>query len=146
MPESRDGLGEMLGLAADIIAAYVSRNPVPVAELPNVMKSVHGTLAGLTGTGKDQGATNQRPAVPIKKSITPDYLICLEDGAKLKMLKRYLRSRYKLSPDDYRKKWGLPRDYPMVAPNYSARRSEFAKRIGLGRTNSKSPPKRRKRS
>src|SRR3954462_1293734 len=116
MPESRDGLGgsEMLGLAADIIAAYVSRNPVPVAELPNVMKSVHGTLAGLTAASKDQGATSQRPAVPIKKSITPDYLICLEDGAKLKMLKRYLRSRYKLSPDDYRKKWGLPRDYPMV--------------------------------
>jgi predicted transcriptional regulator len=87
--------------------------------------------------------TNQKPAVPVKKSIHPEYIVCLEDGKKLKMLKRYLRSRYGLSPDDYRAKWGLPADYPMVAPNYAAQRSEFAKKIGLGRTASSKKGRRR---
>src|SRR3954447_12910233 len=149
MPESKEtsGRSDTLSLASSIVAAYVSRNPVPMAELPNVMKSVHGALRGLVALGESPSATTQKPAVPIKKSITPDYLICLEDGQKLKMLKRYLRSRYKLSPDEYRAKWGLPRDYPMVAPNYSAKRSEFAKRIGLGRSRpSSQTSKRRKRS
>jgi predicted transcriptional regulator len=125
---------DILKLASDIVAAYVSNNPVPVGDLPAMIKSVHSTLGGLSGAPGGEFVTGQKPAVPIKKSMTPDYLICLEDGKKLKMLKRYLRSRYKLTPDQYRMKWGLPADYPMVASNYAARRSEFAKKIGLGRT------------
>ncbi len=99
-------------------------------------------MGGLSGIEGVDFVTSQKPAVPVKKSITPDYLICLEDGKRLKMLKRYLRSRFKLTPDQYRAKWGLPADYPMVAANYAAKRSEFAKKIGLGRT---SPPKSRRR-
>lgn len=125
---------EILKLASDIVAAYVSNNPVPVADLPGMIKSVHTTLGGLTGATSSDTAIAQKPAIPVKKSITPEYIICLEDGKKLKMLKRYLRSRYSLSPDEYRTKWGLPADYPMVAPNYAAQRSEFAKKIGLGRS------------
>ncbi len=125
---------ELLKLASDIVAAYVSNNPVPVSDLPAMIKSVHATLGGLSGAEGYDLVTTQKPAVPVKKSITPDYLVCLEDGKKLKMLKRYLRSRYKLTPDQYRTKWGLPSDYPMVASNYAARRSEFAKKIGLGKT------------
>lgn len=125
---------DLLKLASDIVAAYVSNNPVPVADLPGMIKSVHSTLGGLTGVGSSEAASTQKPAVPIKKSITPEYIICLEDGKKLKMLKRYLRSRYSLTPDEYRTKWGLAADYPMVAPNYAAQRSEFAKKIGLGRS------------
>jgi predicted transcriptional regulator len=125
---------DILKLASDIVAAYVSNNPVPVGDLPAMIKSVHATLGGLTGVEGYDLVTSQKPAVTVKKSITPDYLICLEDGKKLKMLKRYLRSRYSLTPDQYRTKWGLPADYPMVAANYAARRSEFAKKIGLGRT------------
>jgi len=124
---------DLLKLASDIVAAYVSNNPLPVSELPGVIKSVHSTLGSLNGTSPAaEIATDQKPAVPIKKSITPDYLICLEDGKRLKMLKRYLRSRYGLSPDQYRAKWGLPPDYPMVAPNYAAARSHLAKQMGLG--------------
>jgi predicted transcriptional regulator len=133
---------EILKLASDIVAAYVSNNPVPVSELPGMIRSVHATLGGLSGTEGLDLITSQKPAVTIKKSITPDYLICLEDGKRLKMLKRYLRSRFKLTPDQYRAKWGLPADYPMVAATYAARRSEFAKKIGLGRT---AAPKGRKR-
>ncbi len=134
---------EILKLASDIVAAYVSNNPVAVGDLPAMIKSVHATLGGLTGIDGIDFVTSQKPAVPIKKSITPDYLICLEDGKKLKMLKRYLRSRFNgMTPDQYRAKWGLPADYPMVAANYAARRSEFAKKIGLGRT---AAPKGRKR-
>ena len=125
---------DLLKLASDIVAAYVSNNPVPISELPAMIKSVHATLGGLSGGAGGDIATSQKPAVPLKKSITPEYLVCLEDGKKLKMLKRYLRSRYGLSPDQYRAKWGLPADYPMVASNYAAQRSEFAKKIGLGRS------------
>ncbi|HEY1710356.1 MAG TPA: MucR family transcriptional regulator [Rhizomicrobium sp.] len=130
-PES-EGL---LSPTKSIVAAYVSNNQVPAAELSSLIKSVHATLSGL-GRNAAGGIslTTQKPAVPVKKSIFPDYIICLEDGKKLKTLKRYLRSRYGLSPDDYRRKWGLPIDYPMVAPSYSARRSAFAKKIGLGRS------------
>ncbi len=147
MPEPKNSAdqSEVLILTSNIIAAYVSRNSVPVSELSAVMKSVHGTLMALVG-GSEQATAGQKPAVSIKKSITPDYLICLEDGQKLKMLKRYLRTRYKMSPDEYRSRWGLPREYPMVAPNYSVKRSEFAKKFGLGRSASKSPNKRSKRS
>jgi predicted transcriptional regulator len=133
---------DLLKLASEIVAAYVSNNPVPVGELPNMIKSVHATLGGLTTSAPGEPTTAQKPAVPVKKSITPEYIICLEDGKKLKMLKRYLRSRYGLSPDGYRAKWGLTADYPMVAPNYAAKRSEFAKKIGLGRTGK--PQKRRR--
>jgi len=128
---------ELLKLASEIVAAYVSNNPVPVGELPSMIKSVHATLGGLSSGVSTDMTTAQKPAVTVKKSITPEYIVCLEDGKKLKMLKRYLRSRYGLSPEEYRAKWGLPADYPMVAPNYAAQRSEFAKKIGLGRS---SPP------
>jgi predicted transcriptional regulator len=123
----------LLKLVTDIVAAYVSNNPVPVGELPAMIKSVYATLGSLAGGHVGDAVTSQKPAIPVKKSITPEYLICLEDGKKLKMLKRYLRSRYGLNPDQYRTKWGLPADYPMVASNYAAQRSEFAKKIGLGR-------------
>lgn len=125
---------DLFKLTSDIVAAYVSNNQLPVGDLPSVIKSVHITLSSLTGASIGEIPTNQKPAVPVKKSITPEFLICLEDGKKLKMLKRYLRSRYGLSPDQYRAKWNLPTDYPMVASNYAAQRSEFAKKIGLGRT------------
>jgi predicted transcriptional regulator len=134
---------DLLKLATEIVAAYVSNNPVPVSELPGMIKSVHATLGGLSSGSATDIQTAQKPAVNIKKSITPEYIVCLEDGKKLKMLKRYLRSRYGLSPEEYRTKWGLPADYPMVAPNYAAQRSEFAKKIGLGR--SSPPPKSRRR-
>ena len=124
---------DLLKLASEIVAAYVSNNPVPVADLPGMIKSVHSTLGGLSGATHGEAMTSQKPAVPIKKSVTPEYIVCLEDGKKLKMLKRYLRSNYSLTPEEYRAKWGLPADYPMVAPNYAAQRSEFAKKIGLGR-------------
>jgi predicted transcriptional regulator len=134
--------GDLLKLVSEIVASYVSNNPVPVSELPAMIRSVHATLGGLTGLAAIDAVTSQKPSVPVKKSITPEYLICLEDGKKLKMLKRYLRSRYGLSPDQYRTKWGLPADYPMVASNYAAQRSEFAKKIGLGRS---APAKGRRR-
>jgi predicted transcriptional regulator len=137
-----EGSSELLKLVSEIVASYVSNNPVPVSELPAMIRSVHATLGGLSGSLAIDAVTSQKPAVPIKKSITPEYLICLEDGKKLKMLKRYLRSRYGLSPDQYRTKWSLPADYPMVASNYAAQRSEFAKKIGLGRT---APAKGRRR-
>jgi predicted transcriptional regulator len=121
----------------------VSNNPVPVSELPSMIKSVHSTLGGLSGGGSADVQTAQKPAVTVKKSITPEFIVCLEDGKKLKMLKRYLRSRHGLTPDAYRAKWGLPADYPMVAPNYAKRRSDFAKQIGLGKT---TPAKKRKKA
>jgi predicted transcriptional regulator len=130
--ESTKG-NDLLKLASDIVSAYVSNNPVPVGELASIIKNVHVTLGALSGGAAGDAATDQKPAVTVKKSITPDYLICLEDGKRLKMLKRYLRSRYGLSPDQYRTKWGLAPDYPMVAASYAARRSEFAKKIGLGK-------------
>ena len=120
-------------LAAEIVAAYVRANSVSAAQLPDVIRSVVDALTNLNGQAEAAKAEPQKPAVSIRKSVTPDYLVCLEDGRKLKMLKRHLRTTYDMSPQDYREKWGLPADYPMVAPNYAARRSEFAKQIGLGR-------------
>lgn len=123
----------LLQLSADIVAAYVSQNSVGSAQLPDLISQVHKALSGL---GRDEPAApqpRQKPAVPISRSVQHDVIICLEDGKKLKMLKRYLRSRYDMSPEDYRRKWGLPPDYPMVAPAYAERRSVFAKQIGLGR-------------
>ena len=123
---------ELLPLVTDIVAAHLSNNNVPSAELPQLIRDDYHALAAASGGGS---APLARPeaAVPVKKSVTPDYIVCLEDGKKLKMLKRYLRSRYDMSPDDYRRRWGLQPDYPMVAPAYAARRSDFAKKIGLGR-------------
>jgi predicted transcriptional regulator len=124
----------LLEITCDIVSAYVGKNPVPAGELASIIKNVHQTLGELeSGVQHGDAATAHKPAVPIKKSLTPEYLICLEDGKKLKMLKRYLRSRYSMTPDQYRAKWNLPADYPMVASNYAAQRSEFAKKIGLGR-------------
>ncbi|HYG91391.1 MAG TPA: MucR family transcriptional regulator [Azospirillum sp.] len=119
-------------LTAKIVAGFVARNPVPVTELPNLINSVRSTIENL---GKEAEPVKQdlKPAVPLRRSVTPEHIVCLEDGKKLKMLKRYLRTTYDLSPDQYRAKWGLPNDYPMVAPNYAAARSEMAKNLGLGR-------------
>ncbi len=131
-------------LAAEIVAAYVSANSVSAAQLPDVIRSVVDALASLDGQAEAPKAEALKPAVSIRKSVTPDYLICLEDGKKLKMLKRHLRTTYDMSPQDYREKWGLPADYPMVAPNYAARRSEFAKQIGLGRKAAAEQPRRKR--
>jgi predicted transcriptional regulator len=124
---------ELLRMTADVVAAYVSNNTLPTAQLAEVINAVYGSLKSLDGSVPEAKQEPLRPAVPIRKSITPDYLICLEDGKKLKMLKRHLRSTYNMTPDEYRAKWGLPPDYPMVAPNYAEQRSQFAKKIGLGR-------------
>ncbi|HYD31578.1 MAG TPA: MucR family transcriptional regulator [Azospirillaceae bacterium] len=129
--------GAILRMTADIVSAYVSKNVLPAQQIPEVINTVFASLAGLNTTPRETQSEPLKPAVPVRKSVTPEYIICLEDGKKLKMLKRHLRSTYNMSPDEYRAKWGLPPDYPMVAPNYAAQRSEFAKRIGLGRTSSR---------
>jgi predicted transcriptional regulator len=134
---------DILKLATEIVAAYVSNNPIPVSEVPAMIKSVHSTLGGLGGGLSGEIQLSQKPAIPVKRSVNPDFIVCLEDGKKLKMLKRYLRSNYGMTPEEYRSKWGLPADYPMVAPNYAAQRSEFAKKIGLGRTASSSGRRRK---
>ncbi len=123
---------ELLRMTADVVAAYVSNNAVPTHQLAEIISLVYAALRSLDEQS-DVKSEPLKPAVAIRKSITPDYLICLEDGKKLKMLKRHLRSTYGMTPDDYRAKWGLSADYPMVAPNYAAQRSAFAKKIGLGR-------------
>ncbi len=122
---------DVLRMTADVVAAYVRNNPLASNDLPEVISLVH---ASLTDIGRDASAAAVplQPAVPIRRSVTPDYIVCLEDGKKLKMLKRHLRTSYNLTPDEYRTKWQLGPDYPMVAPNYAKRRSEFAKQIGLG--------------
>jgi len=127
------GNGDTLRMTADIVASFVSNNKVAPEELGELIRTIHKTVASLTGSGAAALAERPKPAAPINKSVQHDYIICLEDGKKLKMLKRYLRSTYGMTPDDYRKRWGLPADYPMVAPAYAARRSEFAKKIGLGK-------------
>ncbi len=121
---------ELLELTAEIVSAHVSNNTVNVGELPQLIQDVYRTLA-LVGTSASQPERPQ-PAVPIKKSITPDYIICLEDGKQLKMLKRHLKTAYDMTPEEYRERWNLPPDYPMVAPNYAKHRSNLAKKIGLG--------------
>jgi predicted transcriptional regulator len=121
-------------LGAGIVAAYVSRNQVSAEAVPEIIRTVHQALSQLTGQAPPpQPEERPKPAVPIGRSVQHDYIVCLEDGKKLKMLKRYLRSRFNMSPEDYRRRWGLAPDYPMVAPAYAARRSDFAKKIGLGR-------------
>ena len=124
----------LLQLATGIVSSYVSHNQVPMSEVPTILKSIHSVLAGLTSGASMDGLSSSKPAVPVKKSIGDDYIICLEDGKKFKSLKRHLRTRYSMTPDEYRAKWGLPHDYPMVAPNYAKERSNLAKRMGLGQT------------
>jgi predicted transcriptional regulator len=121
-----------LACASSIVAAYVTKNHIAASEVPEVIRRVHGALVDLSAPPPSDTAP-PKPAVPIKKSVTADYIVCLEDGKKLKMLKRYLRTRHNLTPDAYRAKWSLPADYPMVAPSYAAKRSVFAKKSGLGR-------------
>src|SRR4030095_7432265 len=116
---------------ADIVAAHVSNNSVAVNDLPQLIQNVHGALSGLSGRSAPE--VRPEPKVPIRSSIKPDYIVCLEDGKKLKMLKRHLMTHYQMTPEDYRNKWGLPADYPMTAPNYAAQRKELAHKIGLGR-------------
>lgn len=127
----------LVDLTADIVAAYVSHNVLPAAELPKLISDVHGALGTLVGQPVEAPKEQQKPAVPPKKSITPDYLICLEDGKRFKSLKRHLKTHYNLSPDQYREKWGLPSDYPMVAPSYAEARSRLAKEMGLGQRRAK---------
>ena len=123
---------QILELTATIVSAHVSKNPVAVEALPGLIQAVYRSLS-TAGEAEVPPTPTHTPAVPIKKSVFPDYIVCLEDGKKLKMLKRHLQTSYGMSPDAYRMKWGLPRDYPMVAPNYAATRSGLAKQIGLGR-------------
>jgi len=123
---------ELVELTAEIVSAYVSNNTVVASELPTVIQNVFQALSRASTASTQPAREELKPAVPIKKSVTPEYIICLEDGKKFKSLKRHLRTHYDLSPEDYREKWGLPHDYPMVAPNYAAARSDLAKRMGLG--------------
>lgn len=129
---------DLLELTTEIVSAHVTNNPVAVQDLPDLIRQVYNTLSAI-----DQAPASQfdrpPPAVPIKKSVTSDFIVCLEDGRKLKMLKRHLKTAYDMTPDDYRERWGLPADYPMVAPNYARQRSNLAKKIGLG-----TKPRRRK--
>ena len=119
-------------LAADIVSAYVSNNSVAASDLPGLINEVHGALQRITSGIQEVPAEAPKPAVPVKKSVTADYIICLEDGKKFKSLKRHLRTQYNMTPEQYREKWGLPADYPMVAPNYAVARSQLAKKMGLG--------------
>ena len=143
-PKDATDRSEILRMTAQIVAAYVGKNPVAADEVPDVIDTVYNSLRGLDRSGAEQGIEPPKPAVSIRQSVTPDYIVCLEDGKKLKMLKRHLRAVYDMTPEEYRTKWGLPTDYPMVAPNYAAKRSEFAKRIGLGRKKGERPPQPRR--
>ncbi len=131
MTENNGSLN-FIELAADIVSAYVSNNSVPAGDLPALIHDVHSALTRVTSVAAPATLEPPKPAVPVKKSITNDYIICLEDGKQFKSLKRHLRTQYNLSPDAYREKWGLPPDYPMVAPNYAIARSNLAKQMGLG--------------
>ena len=138
----------LLGLTTQVVVAYLKNNPVATADVPSIIASVHAALKGLDSSSAEAPEEKPTPAVPVRRSITPDYLICLEDGRKLKTLKRHLRAAYNMTPEEYRAKWGLAADYPMVAPNYAKQRSEFARKIGLGTANAGAAKKggRRKKS
>ena len=129
----KPSVNDTLRMAAEIVSSYVSNNAVPTVHIPDLIQSVYRSLSSIGQMHATGSESAQTPVTSIKKSITPDYLICLEDGKKLKMLKRHLHTVYKMTPQDYRTKWNLPPDYPMVAPNYALQRSAFAKSIGLGR-------------
>jgi predicted transcriptional regulator len=127
----------LIEVTASIVSAYVSNNPVPSAEIPNLISQVYAALKRVSGGQVAAAAEPLKPAVPIKRSVTAEHIVCLEDGLKFKSLKRHLRTRYGINPDQYREKWGLPPDYPMVAPNYAAARSQLAKQMGLGQHRSR---------
>ncbi len=122
----------LVELTADIVSAYVSNNTVSASEVPGLIGDIHSALARVSGGAAPVEREELRPAINVKKSVTAEYIICLEDGKKFKSLKRHIRTHYNLSPEEYREKWGLPHDYPMVAPNYAAARSQLAKKMGLG--------------
>ena len=134
---------EIIEMTADIVSAYVGNNSVSAAELPALIQSIHRALSGVTAAAEPAAPPPQEPAVSVRRSIQPDFLICLEDGRKFKSLKRHLRTKYNLSPEEYRAKWNLPKDYPMVAPNYAKARSELAKQMGLGQGGRQASRKRR---
>ena len=134
-----DDKSEIIEMTADIVSAYVGNNSVTTADLPGLIQSIHRALTSVASGGDAVEAAPKEPAVPLKRSITPDFLICLEDGRKFKSLKRHLRTKYNMSPEEYRATWGLPKDYPMVAPNYAKARSELAKQMGLGQGGRKAP-------
>jgi len=127
-----DEKAEIIEMTTDIVSSYVSNNTVSPADLPGLIQNVHRALSTVSSGADAAVPAPKDPAVPVKKSITPDFLICLEDGRKFKSLKRHLRTKYNMSPEEYRSKWGLPKDYPMVAPNYAKARSDLAKQMGLG--------------
>ena len=126
------GNGNFIELTAQIVSAYVSNNTVPATDIPGLINQVHGALTRVSGKPADGHGEPLKPAVSLKKSITPEHIVCLEDGKKFKSLKRHLRTQYNMTPEQYRDKWGLSADYPMVAPNYAAARSQLAKQMGLG--------------
>jgi predicted transcriptional regulator len=123
---------ELVELTVEIVSAYVSHNTVPVQDLPVLISEIHQALTRASSNAPAPDREDLKPAIPVKKSVNPDFITCLEDGKKFKSLKRHLRTHYNLSPEEYREKWGLPHDYPMVAPNYAAARSNLAKKMGLG--------------
>lgn len=125
-------VSDVMELVTDIVSAYISNNPIEPAEIPGFVQLVKKSLLGLQCSSSFTMTSNSEPAVPIEKSVTPDYIICLEDGKRMKMLKRHLRTTYNMTPDQYRQRWGLPANYPMVAPNYAKKRQSIAKTIGLG--------------
>jgi len=138
-----DDKAELIEMTAEIVAAYVENNTVPTGDLPGLIQSVHRALASVSSGAEAVEAAPKEPAVPVRRSITPDHLVCLEDGRKFKSLKRHLRTKYNMSPEDYRAKWGLAKEYPMVAPNYAKARSELAKQMGLGQGGRQASRKRR---
>ncbi len=134
---------DLIEMTAEIVASYVENNTISTTDLPALIQSVHRALHSVSSGAEAVEAAPKEPAVPIRRSITPDFLICLEDGRKFKSLKRHLRTKYNMSPEDYRAKWGLAKDYPMVAPNYAKARSDLAKQMGLGQGGRQAPRKRR---
>lgn len=147
MAEDKDeavASNDLLRMSVEIVSAYVSNNSIAASQVPDVISTVYSALSSLNGQAVAESAEAQKPAVSIRRSVHPDHIVCLEDGKKLKMLKRHLRAAYGMSPDEYRAKWGLPSDYPMVAPNYAQQRSSFAKQIGLGRKKGEKVQRRKK--
>ena len=132
MSDNTSGGGNFIALTADIVSAYVSNNSVSASELPALINQIHSALTRVSSGHSEAPSEPLKPAVSVKKSITPDHIVCLEDGKKFKSLKRHLRTQYNMTPEQYREKWALPPDYPMVAPNYAAARSHLAKQMGLG--------------
>jgi predicted transcriptional regulator len=134
MEREARGSSNLIEMASDIVSAYVAHNSVPVADLPKLIERVHSTLVEIDTSGAREEKPELKPAVPVRKSVTDDHIVCLEDGKKFKSLKRHLRTRYDMSPEEYREKWNLPADYPMVAPNYAKQRSDLARKMGLGQS------------